>query len=121
MNFNLKKILDTNSKLIEECKSISNDLWTTGENLFNLCWRESLFEKRIIYLNENAKKTDDIKTELIEYLKVLKFFKEELVFLWTFVENKKTLKAIQKSIKFVEETGRNILTEKKKLMWTTLS
>lgn len=116
MNFNLKKILDTNSKLIEECKSISNDLWTTGENLFNLCWRESLFEKRIIYLNENAKKTDDIKTELIEYLKVLKFFKEELVFLWTFVENKKTLKAIQKSIKFVEETGRNILTEKKKLM-----
>lgn len=116
MNFNLKKILDTNSKLIEECKSISNDLWTTGENLFNLCWRESLFEKRIIYLNENAKKTDDIKTELIEYLKVLKFFKEELVFLWTFVENKKTLKAIQKSIKFVEETGRNILTEKKKLI-----
>lgn len=116
MNFNLKKILDTNSKLIEECKSISNDLWTTGENLFNLCWRESLFEKRIIYLNENAKKTDDIKTELIEYLKVLKFFKEELVFLWTFVENKKTLKSIQKSIKFVEETGRNILTEKKKLI-----
>lgn len=116
MNFNLKKILDTNSKLIEECKSISNDLWTTGENLLNLCWRESLFEKRIIYLNENAKKTDDIKTELIEYLKVLKFFKEELVFLWTFVENKKTLKAIQKSIKFVEETGRNILTEKKKLI-----
>ena len=116
MNFNQKKILDTNSKLIEECKSISNDLWTTGENLFNLCWRESLFEKRIIYLNENAKKTDDIKTELIEYLKVLKFFKEELVFLWTFVENKKTLKAIQKSIKFVEETGRNILTEKKKLI-----
>lgn len=116
MNFNLKKILDTNSKLIEECKSISNDLWTTGENLFNLCWRESLFEKRIIYLNENAKKTDDIKTELIEYLKVLKFFKEELVFLWTFVENKKTLKAIQKSIKFVEETGKTILTEKKKLI-----
>ena len=116
MNFNLKKILDTNSKLIEECKSISNDLWTTGENLFNLCWRESLFEKRIIYLNENAKKKSDIETELIEYLKVLKFFKEELVFLWTFVENKKTLKAIQKSIKFVEETGRNILTEKKKLI-----
>jgi len=116
MNFNLKKILDPNSKLIAECKVISNDLWATGENLFNLCWRESLFEKRVIYLNENAKKKSDIETELIEYLKVLKFFKEELVFLWTFVENKKTLNAIQKSIKFVEETGKAILTEKKKLI-----